>query len=110
MVVTESPHLTEFEQALVGWTDQRFVTRDQVRDLSIFALYIVNLAEDDGWVYRGHSYKEGCPMGCLVVKADVDGVPSVVFTSGKSYASCVGIFLRKLREGWLEWSVDRYRA
>lgn len=105
----QTPHVKNFGQALELWTDERFVTREQVYDLSVFALYLVNLAEAAGWVYRGHSYKENGGMNILTVRGDLDDIPHVVFTSGRSYTACVHIFLRKLHEGWLEWVVDRYR-
>ena len=105
-----SEHVEQFHKALEQWSDERFVTREQIDDLSMFSLYLVNLSEDDGWSYYGHSYKRGSPMGCLVVKADIEGVPQVVFTSGRTYPACVRIFLRKLREGWLEWREDKFRG
>lgn len=108
MDARDCQHVKAFDTALETWTDSRFVSRQQIRDLSMFAMYLVNLAETDGWEYVGHSYKVGTPMGCLVVKASLDGVRHVVFCSAQTYAGCIRIFLRKLEEGWLEWVVDRY--
>lgn len=109
MAGSNGQYLKQFEASLEKWTDQRFISRTQIRALSMFAEYLVNLAEADGWDYYGHSYKAGLPMGCLTVKADIDGVPQVVFTSGQTYTGCVVAFIRKLEEGWLEWRPDRYR-
>ncbi len=106
----DNPYLAEFEKSLAGWTDERFVSRQQLSALARFSLYLVNLAEDDGWVYNGHSYKESEYMSCLVVKATLDDIPQVVFTNGKSYTSCVIVFLRKLESGTLEWRKDKYRS
>lgn len=102
-------HLEQFEQALAGWTDERFISRDELRALAMFNLYLVNLAEQDGWEYYGHSYKAGTPMGCLVVKATIDGVPQVVFSSGRTPTNCVRIFIRNLGDGLLNWQRDKYR-
>lgn len=110
MDVRNGQHLQNFETALSQWTDERFISRTQIRALSMFSEYLVNLAAADGWDYYGHSYKVGQPMGCLTVKADIDGIPHVVFTSGRTYTGCVVAFLRKLEEGWLEWQKDRYRG
>jgi len=74
----------------------------------MFCLYIVNLAEHGGWQYRGHSWKESEYLGCLTVKAVVDGIPSVVFTSAKTATSGMSIFLRKMDADLLEWVKDKY--
>lgn len=110
MVSSNGQHLDDFEKSLSTWTDERFLSRTQVRALYMFTMYLVNLAEADGWEYYGHSYKVGLPFGCLTVKADIDGIPHVVFTSGRTYVSCVVAFVRKMGEGWLEWRPDRYRG
>lgn len=104
-----SEHVKQFDEVLATWTDQRFVSREQIHDLAMFALYLVNLAEAQGWHYDGHSFKENGRFCCLVVKSTIDDIPHVVFTNGQSYTGCVRTFLRKLGEGWLEWVVDRYR-
>lgn len=109
MTHSDGEYVKQFDNALQVWTDERFVSRIQVRALSMFAVYLVNLAEDDGWSYYGHSYKVGLPMGILTVKGDIDGIPHVVFTSGRTYTACVVAFMRKLGEGWLEWREDRFR-
>jgi len=106
----ESEHVQQFEGALETWTDQRFASQENIHDWAMFFLYLVNLAEHDGWVYDGHSITNGAPMCRLVVRGTVEGVPSVVFTSGRTPTGCVHTFLRKMREGWLEWSVDRFRS
>lgn len=103
-------YLAQFEESLEGWTDHRMITSTQIRDLAMFTLYLVNLAEADGWQYDGHSFKMGVPLGCLVVKATLEGVPHVVFTSGRTPMGCVTIFMRKLEGGLLEWVPDRYRT
>lgn len=103
-------YLEEFESALADWTDERFISRQGIRALAMFSVYLVNLAEADGWQYDGQSFKVGTPMSCLVVRSTIDGIPHVVFTSGQTHIGCVSAFLRKLDEGWLEWRVDRYRS
>lgn len=109
MVSSENPHLAALDAALDGWTDERFASRIQVESLCMFSLYLVNLAEDDGWVYDGHSFKVATPMSVLTVKATIDGTPQVVFTSGRTHTGCIVAFVRKLREGWLEWRPDQFR-
>lgn len=108
MAAKELKYLEQFDEALKGWTDQRFVSADDIRTLAMFHMYLVNLADDDGWVYRGHSWKESEYLGCLVVKAIVDGVPSVVFTNAKTATASMHIFLRKLEGKFLEWVPDKY--
>jgi hypothetical protein len=101
-------YIERFEETLAGWTDNRFVSADEIRTLAMFHMYLVNLAEEGGWIYRGHSWKESDYLGCLVVKAVVDGVPSVVFTSAKTAVAGMRIFLRKMAGDFLEWVPDKY--
>lgn len=109
MAASHGEHVEEFVRSLAKWTDERFVSREELQALAMFSVYLVNLSETDGWVYDGHSYKVASPMCCLTVKATIDGIPHVVFTSGRTHTGCVKAFVRKLEEGWLEWRVDRYR-
>lgn len=100
--------LEGFRQALSSWTDERFVSRDDVWALAVFGTYLVNLADGDGWQYRGHSFRVKDPMCTLVVRAYIDDIPHVVFSSGRTYTACIRAFLRKLEGGYLDWVVDRY--
>jgi hypothetical protein len=109
MAAIENEHLERFDEALQVWTDERFVSRAEIRALAMFSKYLVNLAEDDGWEYCGQSFKRGVPMCTLVVKAYMDEVPVVVFTSARTHTGCVVTFLRKLEQGLLEWREDKYR-
>lgn len=106
----DNGYLEQFRQSLQAWTDERMITRQQIEDLAIFNLYLVNLAEAAGWSYDGHSLTYGTPMCRLCVRGTLEGIPHVVFASGRTPTACVRIFLRKLEEGWLEWVVDRYRS
>lgn len=109
MADKDNQHLEGLREALEGWVDERFISRQEIESLAMFHMYLVNLAEMDGWTYDGHSLNIGLPMSRLVVRGTFDGVPHVVFTSGRTAVGCIGAFLRKLDEGWLEWSVDRFR-
>ncbi len=109
MAAKDSPHVAEFRKQVATWTDERFLSRRQLEDLGMFSMYLVNLSEDDGWTYDGHSYKAGVGMNCLTVRATIEGVPYVVFTSGRTYTACVSIFLRKLDQELLEWVPDKFR-
>ncbi|GAH31686.1 unnamed protein product, partial [marine sediment metagenome] len=100
---TDSEHVREFEQSLTRWTDSRFLSRDSLRTMAMFTMYLVNLAEADGWDLRGYSWKRSSYLGCLVVKSIVDGVPSVAFTNAKTPVAGMRIFLRKMEGGFLEW-------
>ena len=104
----ETEHVKQFETALEAWVDNRFVTADEVRTMAMFNKYLVNLADHAGWVYRGHSWRESDYLGCLVVRATVDEVPSVVFTNAKTITSGMRIFLRKMDADFLEWVPDKY--
>lgn len=104
-----TPHLEQFEKALETWTDERFISKDEVRTAAMFSMYLVNLLEAAGASYDGHSLRIGTPMCLLVVRGTLEGVPHVVFSSGRTPIACMRIFLRKLAEDLLEWSPDRFR-
>lgn len=109
MAPRDSSYFKQFEESLEGWTDERFATRPQIRALSMFFLYLVNLSEADGWQYDGHSMRVGTPMSTLTVKATIEGTPYVVFTSGRDPMACIRMFIRKLEAELLEWRPDQYR-
>ncbi|GAG66854.1 unnamed protein product, partial [marine sediment metagenome] len=71
----DTQHVAEFRKAAQAWTDERFLSRKELESLAMFGLYLVNLADADGWQYDGHSWKQAPGMGCLVVKATVDNIP-----------------------------------
>lgn len=98
----------QFDEALKTWTDSRFISAGEIRTMAMFLLYLVNLADHAGWAYRGHSWKQSEYLGCLVVKATVDEIPSVVFTNAKTATGAMRIFLRKLEGDFLEWVPDKY--
>lgn len=108
MAARDSECVARFDEALEGWTDSRFVSAAEIRTLAMFIVYLVNLAEEDGWVYLGHSWKESEHLGCLVVKAVVDDLPVVVFTNAQTPISGMRIFLRKMEGDFLEWVPDKY--
>ena len=104
----DTEHVKQFEAALESWNDHRFVSAQDIRTMTMFNMYLVNLADHADWVYRGHSWKESDYLGCLVVKGVVAGVPSVVFTNSANIVSGMHIFLRKLEADFLEWVPDKY--
>ena len=104
----DSEHVRVFEETLEAWTDSRFVTRDQVRTMAMFIMYLVNLAEQDGWRLRGWSWKEESSMGCLVVKSTIDDTPYVAFTSARTATNGMRVFLRKMGEDRVVWVPDKY--
>lgn len=110
MADTVSKYLEQFLESLQAWTDERFASRRNLQDLAMFHLYLVNLAEASGWAYDGHSWNNRTPMGCLTVRATIDGVPLVVFTSARSSMEGIGVFMRKLDADLLEWRPDRFRS
>ena len=75
----------------------------------MFTMYLVNLADADGWSLDGHTWRESQSLGCLVVKATIEETPYVVFTNAHDLVSGMRIFLRKLEAGLLEWIPDKYR-
>lgn len=110
MVPSNAGYVEQFRTSLASWTDERFVSRDDLEALSMFSVYLVNLAEEDGWQYDGHSYAVRLPLSCLVIKATMDGSPVVCFNSGRTFGNCVRIFLRRIDSNLVEWRPDKYRG
>lgn len=106
----ENQHLAGFEKALQAWDDQRFITRDDLRALAMFNMYLVNLLEAQGYSYDGHSLNIKTPMCLLVVRGTSDGVPQIVFTSARTPIGCIRIFVRKVEGEMLEWRPDKFRS
>lgn len=105
-----SPHLEEFVKSLEGWTDERFITREEIRAVAMFTKYLVNLLEEQGATYDGHSLQVNLPLSRLIVRGTIDDIPHVVFTSGRTPIACIRIFVRKVEEDLLEWTPDKYRT
>lgn len=105
-----TPHLTELATQLQGWVDNRIVSQEDISVWYRFLVYLVNLAEADGWEYTGHSLSLGVPTCRLVVRSELAGVPHVAFSSGRTPTGCMKSFLRKMEGGFLDWSKDKYRS
>lgn len=103
-----SEHVERFRTQLETWQDGRFISREAIESLAMFSLYLVNLADADGWVYVGHSFKRGVGLSKLVIKAMLDEQPVVSFISGRTLVSCITIFLRRMEEKSVEWHPDKY--
>ena len=108
--VRDVPHLDDFDKQLGSWTDERILTREAIRALYLFVEYIVNLGDEDGWEYSGHSFKRSLPLSTLVIKAVIDDTYVVSFISGRTFLNYIRIFLRHVNAGTLEWRRDKYRA
>lgn len=106
----DSPFVRGFDEVLKSWTDDRIMSRDDIRSLFLFGHYLVNMADHAGWSYDGHSFKVGSPLGTLVIKATLGGAPVVSFISGRTFVNCVKIFLRRLDGDTVEWRADRFRG
>lgn len=106
----KSPHAEAFRVALEGWTDERHLSRSHLWDLWVFYGYLENVAGGQGWRYDGHSWKASAPLGTLVVKATLDGVPVVCFTSARTLLNAISILVRKLGEDGVNWVKDKFRA
>lgn len=105
----KNAYLDGFRASLKDWVDERFLSKDDLYALAMFTMYLVNLLEDQGATYDGHSLRLGTYMCLLVVRGTVDGIPSVVFTNGHTPISCIRIFIRKAEAEVLEWTKDRFR-
>lgn len=110
MTEEQGHYLSGLEENLEQWKDERYLSRDALSALFKFTGYIVNLADGQDWTYDGHSWKEGTPLGCLVIKATMDDAPVVCFCSARSFLNSVKIFIRKLDLDVVDWRPDRYRA
>jgi hypothetical protein len=101
-------YLDTFGQALELWTDQRHLTRDEVRAVFMFTKHIVNVMSSVNAEYLGHSFKASTPLNLLVVKAVVDGVRRVAFVSGSDATDCMRIFIKQLENDVVQWREDLF--
>lgn len=101
-------HIELVSQETQGLAGCRYITPELVMDLYRFFLYIVNLFDDQGWVYRGHSLREGTELTLLVVKGTVNGAAVVCFVNARTTAACVRTFLRQMDEGTVGWRTDKF--
>lgn len=101
-------HLEGLEQTLQQWTDERYFTRDSLRDVYLYERYLVNLLDDRDIIYRGDSFRYSLPLSLLVVKVTIGDEPYVCFINGRLRETCYRIFLRRLQEDTVEWRVDQY--
>ncbi len=73
-----------------------------------FFCRVVNILDEKGVGYRGHSLRESDYLNLLVVKATVEGEPVVCFINAGTSLNCLKIFLLKFEEDRLEWRHDKY--
>lgn len=106
----KSPYAMEFDVMLQGWIDERHLSRKHLYALWVFTTYLENVAESQDWRYDGHSWKNSSPLGTLVVKATIDAVPVVCFTSARTNLKAITIFVGKLIEDSVMWVKDKYRV
>jgi hypothetical protein len=108
MGASTSPHIGHLDEQLAGWDDGRVVAREQIRDWYMFIVYLVNLLDDLEVEYRGHSWREGNPLGTLVLRATMHNEPVVSFVSARSFGEAIRILVRKAAEDVIEWRPDKY--
>lgn len=103
-------YVDRFKEHLETWDDNRAMDKREILAVYMFTKHIVNLADDGGWSYIGHSYKVGDPLDIMTVKANLGDDPVVMFVSGRGMLECMGIFIRKCELEIMEWRPDRYRT
>ncbi len=108
MNTNRNEHLEDLQASLEGWTDERFVTREQVFTLYLLDTYIVNVADDGGFTFRGFSFRVKETLSLLVVKAWLGDDPVVCFVSGRTLLNTFKIFFARVMEGTVEWRPDQY--
>jgi len=110
MDAMDNVHVAGFHEALEGWTDHRFISRDELEAVSVFCMYLVNIVEARGFTLYGHTWKKTGRLGCLVVKVDREGTPYVGFTNASTLIGSMRIFLRRMQEDSVDWRPDRFRT
>jgi len=108
MTPMDNPQLAALEQWLDTVVDHRFFSREELQTAYMFNLYLVNLMATSGLEYRGHSFREGCPICLLVVKCTQNQAPMVCFINGTSSINTQKSFIRMLLAGTVKWVPDRY--
>ena len=102
-------HLERLEEQVQSIPTDHIMSPDLVWTAYMFTMYIVNLAEDGGWSYDGHSFKVGDPLGTLTVRSHVQDAPMVSFVNGRTMLECMGVFVRWCELGDVRWYPDKFR-
>jgi len=95
-------------RALEQWTDSRVMSAEYLDSVLWFCQHMESQFSRAGMVYRGCVFRSRDDEVLLVVKAIVEGVPSVAFLSGLGTTHCVHRLHRKWEEGTLNWHDDKY--
>ena len=94
--------------ALSDFRDHRVIDALWVDCWVWFWLHLyADLANYDG-VFSGAVFRQQDEYTLLVLKAVVEGIPSVVFVSGSSPTSCVRKLRDKLRDASVSFVIDKY--
>lgn len=108
MELTDFPALMNILNGLEGTTQQADGYLDEIKTLTTYGVYLVNLLDERDVAYRGESFKYGVPMCLLVVKVSIQDEPYVCFVNALSRTNCYRIFLRRWLEDSVEWRPDKF--
>ena len=74
----------------------------------LFCSYILNFLEHHGLGYRGQSIKYQGWSTLLVLKVVKDDLPYVGFFTERTTTRCMGLAVRKIGEGTVNWQKDKF--
>lgn len=108
MAANDNKHLRDIDALLEQVPEEGVFPRESWRTLYMFGVYLVNLLDAEGIVYRGHSLRESDEWALLVVRGILEKKAVVCFTNAIDGLNCRRVFLRKLESGTLEWRADKF--
>lgn len=100
------------EQVFEEWLEtgrwEPWFEESQIRALVLFNERMLNVADDQGFTYRGFSWRPGVPYGLLVVRITKDDKPLVCFLNARTLLDTFVLFARKLSGKTIVWKADRF--
>jgi hypothetical protein len=108
MASSNTVYSDKLDKALEAVPGGCVVSAEDLKAMAMFIVYLVNLLEDHGLGYRGHSLRETGALTLLVVRATAGDDPVCCFISARTSLDCIVVFLRQLDEHRLGWRHDKF--
>jgi len=101
--------VTRVEDVIAPVDDWRVCSKDELVGSLWYLVYGYNEELDSGGEWSGVTFSQRDLLTLMISKRVHDGVPQVVFITGRSPMDCMRMFQRRWFEGSLNWVRDKFR-
>jgi hypothetical protein len=108
MASTPSKILEYLETIETTYAGAQVIDEVTLRALVWFFLYGENVLSQIGRTWRGCSFRQSETTCLLTVRSSYNGIPDVVFITGRNPTDCVLLFAKKWHADTLAWYPDKY--